>query len=481
MTTANIQSADDCCATSGSAAANASCRLPVLTLFIGAAFWLAIGSVLALIASLKFHKPDLLGDCPWFTYGHVHSAHLHALAYGFAAQAGFGVALWLLAQIGKTRLAIPGGASIAAKLWNLGVLVGLGGIFAGKGLGYEFFEFPQAGAAMLFFAALLLALSGVLTHAKRTETSASVAPWFLVAALFWFPWIFMTASSLLGCMPVRGVAQAAVAWWFANNFVFVWLGLIGLGVLFHFVPQFSPRPLRSRQLALFAFWMLMIFGSWCGIPTGAPLPAWMPTLSTIGALFSVVMLLSVMINLKQTCGRCLSTRPEPVPKFIGVSFWAFTLYVLSLAVTSLAPVSEITSFTWITPALTQLLLYGFVGMAMFGAIYHIVPQLTGTEYVCTKPLKIHFWLALTGTILLVGSLVLAGIKQGRLLNDPSVKFADVTQTVLMPFRMSTLGDLLILAGALTLLFNLGGLLWKCCKECDGKSSGAKPQKAEVTK
>ena len=44
------------------------------------------GTAFALIASIKFHKPDFMGDCPFFTYGHVHAAHLNALAYGFAAQ-----------------------------------------------------------------------------------------------------------------------------------------------------------------------------------------------------------------------------------------------------------------------------------------------------------------------------------------------------------------------------------------------------------
>lgn len=481
MTTPNNQYDNAGCASSGCAAANASCRLPVLTLFGGAAFWLAVSSVFALIASLKFHKPDLLADCPWFTYGHVHAAHLNALAYGFAAQAGFGVALWLLAQIGKTRLAIPGGASIAAKLWNLGVLVGVGGILGGKGLGYDFFEFPQASAAMLFFAALLLGLSGILTHAKRTECSSSVAPWFLVAALFWFPWLYMTASALLGCVPVRGVAQAAIAWWFANNFLYVWLGLIGLGALFHFVSEFSSRPLHNRRQALYVFWLLVVCCSACGIPASAPLPAWMPTLSAIGAMFSLVLLVALMVNVKKTSGKCLCSRSEPVPKFIGISLWAFVLFVIGKAVTSYPPVSEITDFTWVGPALTQLLLYGFIGMVMFGAIYHIAPQLVGKGFVCVKPLKIHFWLAAVGTILLAGSLAVAGIKQGRLLNDATTDFAAVTKAMLMPFRMSTLGDLLILGGALTLWFNLGGLVCPWSKSGSVSHSGRETKTAEVNK
>src|SRR5580704_7121290 len=85
---------------------DASCRLPVLSLFLHAAFWLLVSSLLGLIATLKFHAPNFLADCAWFTYGRVHPAHLNALIYGFAAQAGLGVTLWMVAHLGRTRLAL---------------------------------------------------------------------------------------------------------------------------------------------------------------------------------------------------------------------------------------------------------------------------------------------------------------------------------------------------------------------------------------
>jgi cytochrome c oxidase cbb3-type subunit 1 len=459
---------------------NASLRLPVLTLFVGAAFWFVVAATFALIASLKFHAPNFLADSPLFTYGRVHAAHLDALAYGFAAQAGLGVTLWILAQTGKSPLALPGGSFIAAILWNLGVLVGVGSVLTGGSTGFEFLEFSQAGSVILFVAYLILALAGVFTFAHRTERNGGMAQWFLLAALFWFPWIFSTATFLLGCAPVRGVTQALVGWWFANNFVFVWFGLIGTGALFYFVPKYAGRPLHSRQLALFAFFVLTVFGSWAGIPASAPLPAWIPALSSVGAFMAVVAVLAVAVNCKETAGKCLCTRTEPIPKFIGSSGWAFGLFVIAKAVASFACVSAVTDFTWLTPALTELMLYGFVAMLLFGAIYHIAPQLTGTEYFCRRPLMIHFWLSLVGVILLVGALAVAGIKQGRALNDANVPFMDVVKGTLFFFRISTLGDVFILLGGLTLLVNLGGLLRACCK-CCGTKSGCCDAQPEVAK
>src|SRR2546423_12917180 len=84
---------------------DASCRLPLLVLFASAAVWLVVGSVFALIASLKFHSPNILADCSWLTYGRVRPIANNCLLYGFCLQAGFGVGLWLLARLGSATLA----------------------------------------------------------------------------------------------------------------------------------------------------------------------------------------------------------------------------------------------------------------------------------------------------------------------------------------------------------------------------------------
>ena len=64
---------------------DASCRNPVVFLFAKAAGWLVLGSVFGFIATLKFHKPDLLADSAWLTYGRVQPAAMNSFLYGFIA------------------------------------------------------------------------------------------------------------------------------------------------------------------------------------------------------------------------------------------------------------------------------------------------------------------------------------------------------------------------------------------------------------
>ena len=177
---------------------------------------------------------------------------------------------------------------VAAKLWHLGVLIGLTGIFSGNSTGFAWLEFPRASSVILFFAYLLLASWAMMNFAARRERELFPSHWFLVAALFWFPWIYSTANLFLVACPVRGVVQFAINSWFANNLLFVWLALVGIGTAFYFLPKFSGRPLQTHYFALFAFWTLVLFGTWCGIPPGAPLPAWMPALSSVAATLTIV-------------------------------------------------------------------------------------------------------------------------------------------------------------------------------------------------
>ena len=192
---------------------NASCRLPLLALFISAAVWLVIGSVLGVIASLKFHMPSFLADYPWLTYGRVRPAYWNALLYGFCLQGGMGVMLWMFAWLGKTRIVQSWLVLVGAKVWNLGVTVGILGILVGDSTGFEGLEMPRYAAIILFLGYLMIGVWAAMTFHNRADKRLLPSQWFLVAALFWFPWIYSTANLLLITFPVRGMAQAVIAWW----------------------------------------------------------------------------------------------------------------------------------------------------------------------------------------------------------------------------------------------------------------------------
>ena len=432
-----------------------SCRLPLLVLFCGGAFWLILSSVLALLASLTFHMPEKFGDCSWMTYGHLQNAADDALVYGFCIPSGLGVALWIFARLSQQPIRGILVPIAAAHLWHLGVLVGLIGIFSGSSTGFTWLEFPRGSSALLFFAYLLLGLWGMMTFSNRRESGTFPSHWFLVGALFWFPWIYSTANILLVGWPVRGVVQAVIAWWFGNNLVFLWTSLVGIGVAFYFLPKFSGRPLQTYFYALFAFWTLILFGSMRGVPSGAPVPAWLPVLSSLNSLLLVVPVIAIaIIGWKTVCGGNGETCKGGSYCMIKFGFVAFILSALMLIAASCPIISPLTQFTWFGPAQTQMHLYGFFVITLFGAIYYILPRVMGFDFVFPKLIRVQHWLMMLGVAIFVVALVVGGLMQGLKLNDPNVAFADTTKVMLPYLRASTMGLTFILAANLLFALNL---------------------------
>ncbi len=444
--------------TISSAEIDASCRLPLLVLFLKSGAWLVIASAFGLIASIKFHSPSFLADTAWLTYGRVRPACVNSMLYGFCLQAGLGVGLWLLARLGGTLLARRWLVTVGTIFWNLGVAIGVIGILAGDSTGFENLEMPAYAALIVFLGCLMIGLCGVLTFHQRRERPLFVSQWFLLAALFWFPWIYPTAQLLLVAFPVRGVTQSVIAWWFSNNLHVVWLGLVGLAAGLYFVPKLAHRPLHSYYLALVAFWGLILFGSWGGIPGSAPVPAWMPTLSAIATVLMIIPIIAVALNVYHTAGR---VAPDALARlsspFVLFGMVAFLVAGLMRIFGVLPGVTEIINFTWGVTAQAQLNSYGFFAMTMFGAIYYIAPRLTGIEFPSAKLVRAHFWLAAVGVLFIVAPLAAGGIAEGLKLRDLNLAFTDVAKSTLPFLRVSTVGDLLIALGHVVFLLNLSSL------------------------
>ena len=443
-----------------------SCRLPVLFLLGSALVWLFLGSILALIASLKFHAPNLLADCPILTYGRVFAAQKNILFYGFGVQVALGFALWLLCQLGRASLAEPRFVTLGAAFWNFGVTLGALGILGGDSTGYDSFELPRYATPVLFIAYLPIAICAVITFHRRSARTLYPSQWFVLAALFWFAWIFSTASALLLCMPVRGALQAVVSWWFANNLNTVVFGGVGLASIFYFLPKLLGRELHSHYLALLAFWTLLLFGSWGGISLGAPLPAWIGSMSVVGTVLTAVPLLAIATNIFLTVRSDAKKLDADIVlrfTYVGLIFWLIAS--AQKIIGALPSVSALTDLTWFTAAQKQLHIYGFFAMTMFGAIYYIVPRLLQVEWPCTRLMRAHFWCSFLGISISYLALTIGGIGQGIWLSDAQISFVNVMKATLPAVRGSTLGDLLIVLGNLAFLLNFALLCSRCCGCC----------------
>ena len=441
---------------------DASTRLPVLMFYTSAIVWLLFGTLVSLVVSFKLHAPDLLGGISYLTWGRMHPASMNIMVFGWASMAGMGTAIWLMARLCRTVLRYPLLLVAGAGFWNLGVLLGVGAIFAGDATGYQWLEFPPYASIILFVAYSLIMSWAVLMFRFRRGEQIYITQWYLICAFLWFPWLYSAAQLMLFAVPVQGVMQAAVSWWFANNLLFLWLGAIALGTAYYMIPKVIGRPVYSYHLATIGFWTYALFSSWTGMQNlvDGPFPAWMITASIAATILTIIPVATVGLNHHMTmAGNFQLMKYSPTLRFTVFGAMSYTLFSAVGVLLSLRSVARYVHFTEASTAYTQLGLYAFYSMIMFGSMYYIVPRLVGREWRYASLIKLHFWAAVYGIGLLTVMLLAGGLAQGSGLNDPSLDFAESTQSILPYLRARSLAGLLVTVAHFVFAFHFGLMLF----------------------
>lgn len=439
---------------------DSSLRWPLLAMFASSVFWLVLGTVLAALAAIKMHKGDFLADCPWMTLGRIRPAGMNALLYGFASQAALGVLVWLLCRLGDVRFTCQVALYAGVKLWNLAVFVGVTAILAGASTGFEWLEMPRYAAGPLFAAYVLIGLCAIWTFQARRVRPLYPTQWFLFAALFWFPWLYSAAHYLLVLDPVRGTLQSVVGAWYVGGFVQLWLGLIALGALYYFIPKLSGQPLASGYLAGFAFWTILAFGSWSGMAAlqGAPVPRWVPSVGVAATLCLLAPLVGNALNWGQTVCPMELFKKSAEARFISFGLFCYLLAGL-MDLTLACPVFQrVLGLTLASIGAKALVIHGFVGSVLLGAMYYIIPRLVQVPWANEGFIRWHFGLQAAGALLIFGGLTVGGLLQGLKLANPATPFLVIAKGSAPFVGLSTLGVVLLLAGQVFLVLNFCKLL-----------------------
>ena len=419
-------------------AVDRSVRGPAVLFVASGVVWLLVGSVLALLASLKLHWPELLADAAWLTFGRVRPAHLNTVIYGWASMTGVAVLLWLQARLSRVEVPLQGLLLAAGVVWNLAVLAGTVAILAGAGTSVEWLEFPSWVGALLSACFLPVFVVSVLMFLRRRAEHVYISQWYLFGAVFWFPFLYVAANLVIHEGGVRGVAMGTANWWFAHNVLGIWFTPICLAAAYYFIPKVIGRPVHSYYLSMLGFWTLAIFYNWAGTHhlVGGPIPLWLQTVGIVASMMMFVPVVTVAINHHLTMrGHFHLVRTSPTLRFVVFGAMSYTLVSVQGSLTALRVVQETTHFTHYTIAHAHLGMYAFVTMILFGALYYMMPRLTGQEW-CSAPLiRLHFWSSGLGVAAYWGGLSVGGWIQGRMMADPSVPFADIVRATL-PYLFS---------------------------------------------
>ena len=90
----------------------------------------------------------------------------------------------------------------------------------------------------------------------------------------------------------------------------------------------------------------------------------------------------------------------------------------------------------------------------WGAIYYVLPRVSGKQWYSRRLATAHYWLTLTGVIIMISALTVAGLYQAAAWEEGTVVYRAGTY-VLSPFMAArAFSGLLIVVGQILLFFNM---------------------------
>jgi len=423
--------------------------------------WLLIGSLLGFVASFKLHNPEFLAAFPELTFGRVRSAHLNAMTYGWGNNAVFAVGLWIMARLCRAPVRHGGLLIVAGMAWNFGVTVGVLGILNGDMTSVEWLEIPTYVTPILAISYALVGVWGILAFSYRKGEHVYVSQWYILAALFWFPWLYTVAQMLIFFAPARGTVQSITNWWFAHNVLGLWYTPIALGAAYYLIPKILGKPIHSYYLSILGFWSLALFYNWAGVHhlIGGPIPLWLQAAGTVGSIGMVIPVVVVAVNHHLTVkGSFRAVWNSPTLRFIVFGAMSYTLVSLAGSAMAVPEVNEVSHFTHFTVGHAHHGVYAFFTMIMFGSIYFMLPRLTQREWPSASLIRIHFWTCGLGVGIYIVGLSIGGWMQGLMMNNPDIPFLDIVEYTI-PWLMSrSVAGMLMTIGHCAFAVNIAWLL-----------------------
>jgi len=419
---------------------------------LSATFWLLVGTAFGLIAALKLNWPDFLA-VPWLSFGRIRLIHTNTLFWGWSSMALVGLALYVVPRTSRTPLWRPRLSLVALGLWHLAVLLGVVTLAAGVTRGPQEYREWVWPVALLFWAGMVLnGVNVYQTIARRRVDAIYISNWYILGGFVWTGILYTTGY--LGFYQ-QGLGNTIIQGYYMHTGVGMWFTQLALGITYYALPRQLNRPIYSYALGVLGFWTNMVFYTVIGTHhfIFSPVPWW---LQTTAILFSVGMMVPVWSG----TGNFLLTfrgAPRAVSRSYTLPF--MLTGVIGYAVASTQGTLEAFKtaniywhFTNFTVGHSHIAMYGFVTFLIWGAVYGLLPRLTGRE----PPLVgvgIHFWLALIGIVIYVLSITVAGVLQGFAWVAEQSFIASVAAAAPM-WLWRTIGGLLMVGSHVVFAINL---------------------------
>lgn len=433
--------------------------------------WAIIGMGAGVWVAALLYWPEATPAVPWTSFGRLRPVHTTGVIFGFGGNALIATSFYVLQRTSRTRLADSISPWFILLGFNLFCAWAVTGYVMGSTQSKEYAEAEWYADLWLVVVWLVYFTLYIRTLARRHEPHIYVANWYYMAFILVVAMLHIVNNLAI---PVSfgaadsftiwaGVQDAMIQWWYGHNAVAFFLTAGFLGMLYYFLPVRSGRPIWSYRLSIVSFWGIVFFYIWVGSHHlhYTALPYWVQTL---GMTFSVMLLVPSWAS----AGNAIATlngawhkvRDDATLRFMFVAAVFYGLSTFEGSFLAIRPVNSLSHYTDWTVGHVHSGTLGWVAMIIFGAIYTLVPNISGRETMAwPRAIEWHFWLAVGGTLVYVIALWNAGITQGlmwRAYDENgalSYSFMESVRAMAPYYLLRTVGGAMFLTGAIICALN----------------------------
>lgn len=384
----------------------------IVLYYLGAAtFWLIFGTMVGEYLGLKFVFPEI-DKISWFSFGRLRPVHTNTVFWGWSSLAMIGLGNYVISKTSNRSIYSIKLAKTAWYLINLSLILGnlclMAGINNGGGE-YREYIWP---VFMLFLAGLIVTFYNFYkTVALRKIEEIYISNWYILASLIW-----TTVLVLIGYLPFyqKALGETVIQGYYMHQGVGMWFMTFSLGLIYYYLPSAVNKPIYSYALGVLAFWTQMLFYSLIGTHhfIFSPLPWW---LQTVAIVFSMGMFIPVISGTTNFLMTMRGSWHQISRSYVLPFFLVGILYYFVGSSQGSFQAFRFTNYVWhftdFNVAHSHMTMYGIICFVLWGAIYYLVPKITGKQ---ARPVLVgaHFWLAFLGLFVYMISLMVGGTLKG---------------------------------------------------------------------
>jgi cytochrome c oxidase cbb3-type subunit 1 len=429
-----------------------------------------------LLYSLQFIDLYPFKDVAFLSPGRVRMVHTQAVAYGWLANAFFGIIYYMIPKLTGHKILSEKLGWFVFYAYQTLVLATVFLILAGFGQAQEWGETPKILDPFIAIVVVLFVVNVVTSIWKGRHEPYYVTVWYVLAALIWTPLVYVMGNFLPEYV-FAGTGGAAISSMYIHDLVGLFVTPIGTGMIYYLLPVLMRKPLFSHSLSLIGFWGLAFFYPMNSVHhyLYSPIPMWAQYASIVASVGIHVVVYTVVFNVLAT----IAADWKKITENISIQFFlagalGYLITCIQCALQVTLSFQEIIHFTDWVVGHSHLVLFGTFSFWAFAWVYYLLPRLWKTPIYSESLAHWHFWTSLLGIVIMDIDLLSAGLVQGMMWKS-LLPFIDSVIASKPFWWVRTLAGVSIFVGQVLFVINIM-MTWK--ESHMKKSSQRQPQRPE---